>query len=176
MSEQKDTQKKKTGLVIGVVIGVVIIALLAVIIYLLLQKKPDEGGIPNRGLIDNSNREEVVDAVGDKVAEGMFECKMTTSWTFEDGKATAKDAYVANAEGNTHTICFDVVDEATGEIWYQSPFMKVGDEIHGIKLDKELPAGEYKAVVQYKLLNEKEDGTYEEVSSAGFRVIITVLK
>jgi hypothetical protein len=174
MSEQKD-KKKKTGTIVGIIIGVIIIALLAVIIYLLLHK-PDDDGIPNRGLIDNSNREEVTEAINDKVAEGMFECKMTTSWTFEDGKATSKDAYVANAEANTHTICFDVVDEATGEVWYQSPFMKVGEEMHGIKLDKELPAGEYSAIVQYKLLNEKEDGTYEESSSAGFKVIITVLK
>jgi hypothetical protein len=118
----------------------------------------------------------VVEAVRDKVAEGMFECKMTTKWTFEDGKSESADAYVANAEANTHTICFDVVDEASGEVWYKSPYIKVGEELSGIKLDKELEEGVYNPIVQYTLVDENPDGTYSEVSSAGFRVTITVLK
>jgi len=84
--------------------------------------------------------------MGDKVAEGMFECKMTTSWVFEDGKSESPNAYVANVENNLHTIYFDVYEKATEELLYSSPMLPVGTELDNIKLEKELQKGEYDAV------------------------------
>ena len=141
---------------------------LAVCIVLLLQKtKPKE---LDRGFVDESNKDKVMEDMGNKVAEGMFECKMTTSWVFEDGKSESPNAYVANVESNLHTIYFDVYDTATDELLYSSPMLPVGTELNNIKLEKELQKGEYDAVVQYTLVGEEN----EEVSTVGFNITISV--
>ena len=137
-------------------------------IVLLLQKtKPKE---LDRGFVDESNKDKVMEDMGNKVAEGMFECKMTTSWVFEDGKSESPNAYVANVESNLHTIYFDVYDTATDELLYSSPMLPVGTELNNIKLEKELQKGEYDAVVQYTLVGEEN----EEVSTVGFNITISV--
>ena len=137
-------------------------------IVLLLQKtKPKE---LDRGFVDESNKDKVMEDMGNKVAEGMFECKMTTSWVFEDGKSESPNAYVANVESNLHTIYFDVYDTATDERLYSSPMLPVGTELNNIKLEKELQKGEYDAVVQYTLVGEDN----EEVSTVGFNITISV--
>ena len=129
-------------------------------------------GLVNRGFVDSSNSDVVVTDMEDKVAKGMFECEMTTEWTFGNGTSTSKDAYVANSVHNSSTICFDVYRRDNNELIYSSPLIPVGEELIGIKLDKELDAGEYKALVQYRLLDEN----YEEISTAGFVITITVLR
>ena len=48
--------------------------------------------------------------------------------------------------------------------------LPVGTELRNIKLEKELPKGEYDAVVMYTLVNEKN----EEVSTVGFNITISV--
>jgi hypothetical protein len=94
------------------------------------------------------------------------------TWTFENGAAESRDAYVANSVNNTHPICFDVYLEDTEELLYSSPVLPVGTDLKNIKLDQELPAGEYKATVMYSLLKDVE--SQEEISSAGFVVTIKV--
>lgn len=108
--------------------------------------------------------------MGDKVAEGMYECKMTTSWVFEDGKSESPNAYVANVESNLHAVYFDVYDASTDELLYSSPILPIGTELKNIKLEKELQKGEYDAVVMYTLVDEDN----EEVSTVGFNITITI--
>ena len=100
----------------------------------------------------------------------MFECRMSSTWTFEDAASESPNSYVANVESNRHALYFDVYEEQTDELLYSSPILPVGSEIRNIKLDKELPVGDYDAVVMYTLVNED----YEEVSTAGFRIKISI--
>ena len=155
---------------ITVVAFVVLCIELVVCIVLLLTKSKDDSKELDRGFVDETNTDTVMEDMGDKVAEGMFECSMTTSWVFEDGKSESPNAYVANVENNLHTIYFDVYNSATDELLYSSPMLPVGTEIKNIKLDKELQKGEYDAVVMYTLVNEEN----EEVSSVGFNITISV--
>ncbi|MCI8666610.1 MAG: hypothetical protein HFG82_08065 [Dorea sp.] len=155
---------------ITVVAFVVLCIALVVCIVLLLTKSKDDSKELDRGFVDETNTDTVMEDMGDKVAEGMFECNMTTSWVFEDGKSESPNAYVANVENNLHTIYFDVYDTATEEVLYSSPMLPVGTELRNIKLEKELPKGEYDAVVMYTLVNEKN----EEVSTVGFNITISV--
>ena len=113
-----------------------------------------------------------MEEMADKVADGMFECEMTMSWTFQDGNSVASNAYVANSENNLHTLYFDVYDNSTDELLYSSPMMPVGSELREIKLEKELPAGDYSALVMYTLVDEN----YEEVSKVGFNITISILQ
>jgi hypothetical protein len=108
-----------------------------------------------------------------EVEEGMFECSMSTEWTFADGNAESKDAYVANSSNNTHPFYFDVRLDGSDEVIYSSPIIPVGGQLTNFKLDKPLSAGTYEAVCMYSLL--KDEVSQEVTSAAGFVVTITVL-
>ena len=135
----------------------------------MLFYKPKSG--LDRGFVKEGNRDDIMSEMSDKVEEGMFECKMTTTWTFENADSVSPNAYVANVENNRYTFYFDVYEESTNELLYSSPLLPVGTEINDIKLEKKLSAGDYNAVVMYTLVDENE----EEVSTAGFTITISVV-
>lgn len=167
MENQKETANKRRRKMIIIAFVVLCAALVVCVVLLLKKTKPKE---IDRGFVDESNKDTVMEDIGDKVAEGMFECKMTTSWVFEDGKSESSNAYVANVENNLHTIFFDVYEKTTEELLYSSPMLPVGTELDNIKLEKELQKGEYDAVVVYTLVDENS----EEVSTVGFDITISV--
>lgn len=167
MKDQKElaNKKRRTITIIAFAILCIALAVCIALLFFKFKKEPNE-----RGFVDESNTETVMEEMGEKVAEGMFECNMTTSWVFEDGKSESPNAYIANVESNLHTFYFDVYDTSTDELLYSSPMLPVGTEIRNIKLDKELQKGEYEAVVMYTLVDEDE----EEVSTVGFNITISV--
>ncbi|MBD5445326.1 MAG: hypothetical protein HDR29_07220 [Lachnospiraceae bacterium] len=183
MSDQKEpAEKKRRGIIIIAIVFAVLVAALVLCIVLLLRKQEpvqeiedtsqSQSTLLNRGFVDESNADNVMDEMSEKVSQGMFECKMTTAWTFDDGKSESPNAYVANVENNLYTLYFDVYEEATNELLYSSPMLPVGTELKNFKLDKELDAGEYNAVVMYTMVDED----LEEVSTVGFKVTISILK
>ena len=182
MSDPKEPAGKNRKNIIVIVAFVVLIAALAACIVLLLTRQKEEpaqvsespvrSNVLDRGVVDEDNAGEIMDEMSEKVSKGMFECKMTTAWTFDDGKSESPNAYVANVENNLYTLYFDVYEETTNELLYSSPMLPVGTELKNFKLDKELPAGEYDAVVMYTMVDEN----LEEVSNVGFKVTITVSK
>lgn len=184
MPNQKETagKSRKNIMVIIVIAVVILIAALVTCIVLLLTKlkeepaqeqgSPARSTVLDRGVVDEDNAGDIMDEMTEKVSKGMFECKMTTAWTFDDGKSESPNAYVANVDNNLYTLYFDVYEETTNELLYSSPLLPVGTELKNFKLDKELPAGEYDAVVMYTMVDENS----EEVSSVGFKVTITVSK
>lgn len=184
MSNQKESAgKKRRNVIILIVVAfaVLVVALITCIVLLLAKQKEEPVQEPqstsrstvlDRGFVDEDNAGDIMDEMSEKVSKGMFECKMTTAWTFDDGKSASPNAYVANVENNLYTLYFDVYEESTNELLYSSPMLPVGTELKNFKLDKELAAGEYDAVVMYTMVDEN----LEEVSSVGFKVTITVSK
>ena len=186
MSNQKDSAgKKRRNVIIMIVVAfaVLVVALIACIVLLLMKQKEEpmpaqepqsapRSTVLDRGFVDEDNAGDIMDEMTEKVSKGMFECKMTTAWTFDDGKSASPNAYVANVENNLYTLYFDVYEESTNELLYSSPMLPVGTELKNFKLDKELAAGEYDAVVMYTMVDEN----LEEVSSVGFKVTISVSK
>lgn len=181
-SESKNNGKK----IMIVAVFFVLIAALALCIILLLRKATES--VPQtvldvnnnksaaavaleRGFVDEDSAQDIMSEMTEKVAEGMFECKMTTEWTFDDAESPSLNAYVANVESNRNTLYFDVVEESTNEKIYSSPMLPVGTDIKNIKLEKPLAAGDYNAVVMYTLVDEN----YEEVSSVGFSIKISIV-
>ena len=61
----------------------------------------------------------------------------------------------------------------TDEVIYSTGVLPVGAQVAPFKLEKDLEAGVYDALCMVYLMKE-ENGTYTDVSSAGFRVTITV--
>lgn len=184
MSNQRESagKKRRNVIVVIVVAFVVLVAALVTCIILLLAKQQEEpvqesqsaprSTVLDRGFVDEDNAGNIMDEMSEKVGKGMFECKMTTAWTFDDGKSASPNAYVANVENNLYTLYFDVYEESTNELLYSSPMLPVGTELKNFKLDKELTAGEYDAVVMYTMVDEN----LEEVSTVGFKVTVSISK
>ncbi len=181
--KENKSKKNRVLLIILILFAIIVVALLAVIVFL-LTRKPEVADNPEvqpgrevsesvRTVVDESEAEDIMAQMREEVAEGMFECKMSMEWSFKDGASESKDAYVANSANNTHPIYFDVILDESGEVIYSSPVLPVGTDLTNIKLDKELPAGEYTATVMYTLIKDVE--TQEEISTAGFVVTIKIL-
>jgi hypothetical protein len=113
-----------------------------------------------------------MDEMRNEVAEGMFECNMSMTWTFADGSAKSNDAYVANSTNNKYPIYFDVILKDTDEKIYSSPVIPVGSELMNFALEKDLDPGTYEATVMYTLIRDEQ--SQEEISSAGFVIKIIV--
>lgn len=180
-AETDGKKKNRTIIIVIAIFAVVVVTLMGVIIYLLnrgnnsVQRDDTQRKVADsvRTVLDEDSANNVMDQMREEVAEGMFECQMSMTWTFADGKAESQDAYVANSANNTHPICFDVYMRDTEELLYSSPVLPVGTDLRNFKMDQELPAGSYQATVMYKLLEDVDN--QEEISSAGFVVTINVL-
>ena len=167
MSNEKKQGKNTKNRIVMIIGGLIILLLVGVIAVLLL--KPEET-TDNKGnlLVDESNLEDVTNAMGDAVADGMFEVNMSTSWSFPDGASASTNAVIANGTANHYPITFEVILD--GEIIYTSPVIPVGKQIKEVILEKDLDAGTYHAICQYHLW--KEDGT--ENSSFGVNIQLYV--
>jgi hypothetical protein len=180
--------KKKNGVIVAVTLLAILVVTLITVVVILLAKNKDKDADAEappvteerrevadsvRTILDEDSANDIMEQMREEVAEGMFECEMSMTWNFDNGQAESKDAYVANSTSNTHPIIFDVYLQDTEELLYSSPVLPVGTSIANFKLDKELPAGSYKATVMYSLLADAE--SQDVISSAGFVVTINVL-
>ncbi|MCR4617784.1 MAG: hypothetical protein K5669_06325 [Lachnospiraceae bacterium] len=185
-NEEKSKDRKKLLIIIIIVLVILLVAGAIVLAFVLgkqsSQRNTDSVGDNTGGtretvssvrqVADEESAASVYEQMKQEVEEGMFECKMSFDWSFEDGNAESKDAYVENSTNNTHPIYFDLSLQDTGELVYSSPVLPVGTKLTNIKLDKPLPAGTYSAVCMYSLLTDEE--SQEVISSAGFVVNIEV--
>lgn len=191
MSE-KNIDKKQNNpklIIAAICVGVVIIALLVIIILLMSDKENQksintenivaqtESTKPKRKvLIKEENVNEIVSEFMneeediDKVAPGFYEVVMNSDWEFENGSVASQNAYVENSKANENAVYFDIIRSDTNETIYESPILTVGMSMDEIKLDTELPAGEYKCVCVYNLLDEE----YEPVSTVSVALRITI--
>ncbi|SHI69655.1 hypothetical protein [Pseudobutyrivibrio xylanivorans] len=155
-----DTNSKgSNGLKIAIAVGVVVIvALLGVVIFLLVGKDKEE---PERRnvVVTQDNVDEVVEEMDNQeyIEPGYYEASMNTTWTFATGSDVSEDAYVANVEGNTNDVYFDVVlAEDEDQVIYKSPVLPRGSELENIALDTPLDAGTYNCVCIYHLIDEEQ--------------------
>lgn len=156
-------KKKRKKIIIIVCILLVIIA--AIVIYILTRPKD---------VMTEGNYKQIMEEMSDRVSEGYFETYMNNQWTFADGTSETKDAILGNSPNNAKPIRCEVVLDDTGEKVFSTDVMPVGAELPPFKLDVDLEAGTYEATCNVFLLDEEEDGTYTDFSSAGFKVTIVV--
>lgn len=175
-------KSKLTKTHIILIIGFSVLAVaIGVIGFILLNKDDEKLPVDNTNaagnfVIDEDNLAEVSSKIEDKVAEGMFECSMNTTWTFPDGKSSSSDAYLANVNSNSKPIYFEVILDDEKKTVYKSSIIPVGSKIKEIKLDDDLSKGTYKATCLYHLMDENADGTFTEYSKAGFKISLDVKK
>lgn len=160
---------KKTAVIIG---GVLLLAaVVGTTVFLKTRKEEPEGYT-----INEENYQQIQEDIGNEVKEGYFETYMNTDWAFPDGASETTNAVLGNSPNNKKPIRCEVLLEDTEEVVFSTGVIPVGAELPAFKLDVDLDAGTYDAVCMVYLLDETEDGTYVDYSSAGFNVTITVEK
>lgn len=167
---------KKTKIIIA---GICIVALLAVgaavAMFVMLMNKEDDTPQDNGVYtMDEGNYQQIMDDMTERVQEGYFETYMTTDWVFPDGSSEASDAMLGNSPNNTKPIRCELLLDETGEKLFETNVIPVGALVSPIKLNQDLDAGTYDATCMIYLMNEKEDGTFEDYSSAGFKVSLII--
>ena len=150
---------KKGGKIVFAICIAIIVVLLALVIYLLSNRKLIQEAEPvNRNVVVNAeNAEEVLAELDEKeaVPVGYYETIMNSTWNFPSGDEASSNAYVENAVANTNPVYFDVTLADTDETIYASPILPVGSHIENITLDSKLSAGTYDCIVTYHLLDEE---------------------
>lgn len=162
--------KKKKAVIIGGVV-VILLIIIGVLLFLLLRKEEEK---PSGYTINEGNYQQIMDEMEAEVREGYFETYMNTDWTFPDGTSETTDAVLGNSPNNKKPIRCEVLMRDTEEVIFKTDVIPVGAQLPAFKLDVDLDAGVYDAVCMVYLLDEEEDGTYTDYSSAGFNVTITV--
>lgn len=170
---QEKAKNKMLVLVIICALLLVLVILAGVAVALLLGKEeePDTGNVY---VMEEGNYTQIAEQMEAEVNEGYFETYMNTEWTFQDGTSETQDAVLGNSPNNTKPIRCEVLLEDTGEKVFSTNVIPVGAQLPPFKLDTDLDAGVYSALCMIYLLDEAEDGTYKDYSSAGFYVTITV--
>ena len=164
--------KKGKAIIIGSITSVVAIA--AVVIFLLWPKTeelPEEPTPAGVLVINEANYTEIMADIREKVARGMFETHMNTTWIFPDSKSPSSNAVMGNSPNNNFPFWFTVTVRETGDIVYTSGLLPVGTQIAEIILDEELPAGEYPAVVNINMIDDEGEPVE---SNMGFNITLRI--
>jgi hypothetical protein len=129
--------------------------------------------VPGRGMVVNEeNASSIKEWAETPVQDASYRVRMNMEWNFPDCKTASDNAYVENAETNKRTVYFDVALADTNEIVYSSPFIPVTARLEGFKLDTDLAAGTYPAVVTYHLV----DDDFQEITTVAMNITINVEK
>ncbi|MBP0961147.1 MAG: hypothetical protein J5864_03295 [Oscillospiraceae bacterium] len=158
MSQAKTEEKKKDKKLILIILLLLFI-IIGLIFFIFFMKKNDGGddkAIDRNVLVDEDNAEDVVEKLlnEERVPLGRYQVTMSTTWTFENGKSTSEDAYVANVDRNTNAVYFDLVRSDTEEVILASPIIPLGKKLDNITLDTDLPKGTYDCVCTYHLVDD----------------------
>lgn len=159
-------QKKKKRFFIIILILLLLIAI-GLVVFFLTRKDEDVRDT----VVTEENVEKIKQQLQEPVEDGYYKTKMSVDWTFEDGKSVSSDAYVANSKDNTRKVYFDVNRSDTNELVYSSPYLPVGTELKEIKLDKDLPAGDYECILTYHLVDDDD----EELTTVSVTVNLHIL-
>jgi hypothetical protein len=171
--EVKTAQKGLTTKHIILILGALVIVCAAVITGILLLRQPAATTVEIAGakVVDQSNLSTIEEEIEDKVAKGMFETHMNTTWYFPDGKSPSKNALMGNSASNNYPFWFTVMLSDTQEVVYTSSLLPLGTQIEEIKLDKDLEKGTYNAVVSLHMVDE--NGAEVE-SNMGFNITLII--
>jgi hypothetical protein len=165
------TAKGLTTQKVILILGSLTIICAAVIIGILLLREPPEKAPGSVQVINKDNITKIESDVKDKVADGMFETHMNTTWEFPDGKSASNNAVMGNSAANRYPFWFTVALEDTNEIVYTSSTLPSGTKVEELKLDKELKKGTYPAVVSIHMVDDKG---VEVESNMGFNITLII--
>ncbi len=180
MSDKKTSKNANEGkggnrkLLILILIIALLIALITigVMAFHMINDKPEQSTTVEQGargvVISSENAEQIAEEMANSkpVEPGYYTVAMTTGWHFANGTSVSSDALVKNKPENSHDVYFDLflADDRENPI-YMSPVISLGAELDQIKLDRDLPKGEYQCVMVYHLV-DKDQNTVDTLEVA----------
>jgi hypothetical protein len=169
----KNVSFNKTILLLG---SLIIIAAAVITIVLLMRPKasaqlPTSNSPVGNLVIDENNVSAIQEEMEQKVAAGMFETYMNTTWTFQDGKSASSDAVMGNSVNNQYAFWYDVVLNENSDVVYSSSLLPVGSVTKEIILSKNLKEGEYPATIKIHMVDENNNPIDSE---PGFNIKLIV--
>ncbi|GHV12549.1 hypothetical protein FACS1894219_05670 [Clostridia bacterium] len=170
----KGLQNKYIILTLGVL---VIIGAVVITIFLLTKESSDDVPVATNSwgtpVINEDNVADIKEALDEKIASGMFETYMNTTWTFPSGKAPSNDAIMGNSVNNNYPFWFEVVVSETNNVVYTSSLLPVGTSLKEIVLSENLEKGEYPAVAVIHRVDENGVPVGSDVS---FTITLVIQK
>lgn len=163
-SNNSKRNSKSTSII--AVVAVILIAVLIGVIVVLVKKIADTKDQQNQdtratvstmdaAIVTEDNLEEYL--ANEQQQNESYVCEMNVDWHFEDSTKPSYNAQVTNAVENTRTVYFDLALEPDMQILYSSPYIPVGASVDEVKLNTELDAGTYPAVVVYHLVDDDKN-------------------
>ncbi|MCR5102528.1 MAG: hypothetical protein K6B41_14370 [Butyrivibrio sp.] len=158
--------------VISICAGVSILVLAVAFSYhYITSRQVGRSSVSTNKIVSADNVESMLDDIqNQRGTAGSYNAVMNTTWEFEDGAKSSSNAYVENSTSNINTVYFTVTLDGTDELIYLSPYIEVGKALKDIKLDKDLDAGTYNALLTYHLIDDNKN----ELSTVSVNLIIKV--
>ena len=142
-----------------------IIALLVIIIVILLMQNCTCAGSKKQedwfdtsaieGTLPGKSPEEIQAMLNQIVDEGMFNVSIAPTIVFQNAQAEGQ-ARIENIPANHYYMSVKIMLDDTSETIYESKGIRPGQYIEYIKLQKELPAGEYAATAFFSAYDAKD--------------------
>ena len=164
-------------------LAILILFIIAAVVCLFRSCSPEEAADPASSSIvydssaieggwDEADTDAIVDALNEKVEEGMINISMNTSPVFTNGTSTG-NLMIVNESINRYPQVVQITRNDTGDTIYTSNAIPVGSKIESAKLDIDLDAGIYDCTA---LFNNVNPDTGEFIGCAGAIINITVLE
>lgn len=127
-------------------------------VYNIIDNQPKEiiGGsyLPDEKDAKKMSKEERKKAAEKEVDESKFTLSIYPEATFENGESIG-DIYIRNEIENAYPISVEVVDDATGDVLYESGAIQPGYEVTEGQLTKKLAKGNYKCTANVSIYDSK---------------------
>ena len=167
----------------GALIALLVLLIIAAAVFLLRSctdgKTPDlaAGGIVyDPGAVEGgwneADTDKIVDALNEKVEQGMINISMNTTPIFQNG-SSAGNLMIVNESINNYPQVVEIHRNDTGEVIYKSGAIPVGSKLETAKLSADLDAGTYECTALFYNV-DPDSGEY--LGCAGAVITVTVLE
>lgn len=123
-------------------------------VYKMIDNQPKEiiGGsyLPDEKDAKKMSKEERKKVAEKEVDESKFTLSIYPEATFENGESIG-DIYIRNEIENAYPISVEVVDDATGDVLYESGAIQPGYEVTEGQLIRKLTKGTYKCTANVSI-------------------------
>ena len=121
---------------------------------------------------NEADTDKIVDALNEKVEQGMINISMNTTPTFQNS-SSAGNLMIVNESVNNYPQVVEIHRNDTGEVIYKSGAIPVGSKLETAKLSADLDAGTYECTALFYNV-DPDSGEY--LGCAGAVITVTVLE
>lgn len=146
--KESSQKKKRRMILIAVILAVLVLGGIGAGIWWMNRPRMDAttqywfDKFAEDGTLAGKTREELQGILDQVVEEGMVNVSMNAVVVFEDGTSEGSLG-IENIAANRYYVRVVLTNDADGSVLYESAGLKPGQYIDKIRLNQDLPAGEY---------------------------------